>query len=408
MDGLLRDAWRGQLQPVYNYLGSLPDLRGQATPILPLAVTRKYAFFAPFDGGRGCPFHCSFCTIINVQGRKSRWRDADDVERIVRANLAQGVRRFFITDDNFARNKNWEAILDRLIEIREREGVRLKLLMQVDAMSHQIPGFLDKAVRAGCNRIFLGLESINPDNLAAIKKYQNHVGEYRTMLQAWRSRGVVTYAGYILGLPGDTPGSIVRDIRTIQRELPIDILEFMMLTPLPGSADHKTLHQSGAWLEPDLNQYDLEHVTMRHPEMSAAEWQASYDWAWHQYYSWEHVETLLRRARAQGAGTRHIAHAILAYYGSYRFEKVHPLQCGLFRRKVRTTRRPGLPRDNPLTFHLRRAWEIATTYLPLGWYALKLERLRKRIEREPGGAAYTDEALTPRAASADFRYRSAA
>ena len=77
-----------------------------------------------FDAGRGCPFQCSFCTIINVQGRKSRWRDADDVEQLVRANLAQGVFRFFITDDNFARNRNWEAIFDRLIEMREQRGAR--------------------------------------------------------------------------------------------------------------------------------------------------------------------------------------------------------------------------------------------------------------------------------------------
>jgi hypothetical protein len=55
-------------------------------------------------------------------GRKSRWRDADDVEALVRANLAQGVFRFFITDDNFARNRNWEAIFDRLIKMREEGG----------------------------------------------------------------------------------------------------------------------------------------------------------------------------------------------------------------------------------------------------------------------------------------------
>ena len=79
-----------------------------------------------FDAGRGCPFQCSFCTIINVQGRKSRRRPADDVERIVRANAAQGITRFFITDDNFARNKDWELIFDRLIELREREGIYVR------------------------------------------------------------------------------------------------------------------------------------------------------------------------------------------------------------------------------------------------------------------------------------------
>jgi len=382
MEGLLRDALQGAMHPLYDYLGSLPDLRGRPTPFLPRALARRYMFFAPFDCGRGCPFQCSFCTIINVQGRKSRFRDADDVERLLRANLAQGIRRFFITDDNLARNKNWEAIFDRLIAIRRNEGIRFKFVMQVDTMSHKIPRFIDKAAEAGCNRVFIGLENVNPDNLAAANKVQNRVDEYRTMLQAWRSRGVLTYAGYILGLPGDTPESIERDIRLIQRELPVDILEFMMLTPLPGSADHKALHESGAWMEPDLNRYDLEHVTSRHPRMTADQWQAVYDRAWHLYYSPEHVAELLRRAKADGVGARHVAYAVISYYASYRFERVHPLQCGFFRRKVRTTRRPGLARENPLVFHLRRAWEIASSYLGFARYCLQIERLRRRIERE--------------------------
>jgi hypothetical protein len=391
MEGLLGDALRGTMQPVYNYLGSLPELQGHPTPFLPRAIARRYMFFAPFDCGRGCPFQCSFCTIINVQGRRSRYRDADDVERIVRANLAQGIRRFFITDDNLARNKNWEAIFDRLIEIREREGVRFKFVMQVDTMSHMIPGFIEKAARAGCNRVFIGLENINPENLVAANKFQNRVGQYRAMLLAWRSRGVVTYAGYILGLPRDTPETIERDIKLIQQELPIDILEFMMLTPLPGSADHKALYENGSWMESDLNHYDLEHVTARHPRMSADQWQAIYDLAWHLYYTPEHVATLLRRARADGVGARHVAYAVMSYYASYRFEKVHPLQCGFFRRKVRTTRRPGLPIENPVKFNLRRAWEIASTYLGFARYCLQLERMRRGIER----ATAADEHAAP-------------
>ncbi len=68
-------------------------------------VTRVSGNYTSFDAGRGCPFQCSFCTIINVQGRKSRYRTPDDVEEIVRANAKQGVTKFFVTDDNFARNR---------------------------------------------------------------------------------------------------------------------------------------------------------------------------------------------------------------------------------------------------------------------------------------------------------------
>src|SRR5437588_4451993 len=246
------DAHAGRLEPIYNHMDDLPALQQQVTPFLPLDIVRRYGeTIGAFDAGRGCPFQCSFCTIINVQGRKSRWRDADDVERLVRANLAQGVYRFFITDDNFARNRNWEAIFDRLIEMREKEGLTLNFIIQVDTLCHKIPRFVEKAARAGCARVFIGLENINPDNLLSVKKKQNRVHEYRNLFLAWRKHKVITYAGYILGFPNDTPERVARDIATVQQELPVDLLEFFILTPLPGSADHKSLHLAGAWMDPD-------------------------------------------------------------------------------------------------------------------------------------------------------------
>ncbi len=393
MEHLLADAYHGRLEPVYNHLGELPDLAGQVMPRLPRRIVRRSSFFAPLDVGRGCPFDCSFCTIINVQGRKSRCRTADDVERALREQVADGIHRFYFTDDNLARNRNWEPIFDRLIALREQDGLRMKFLMQVDAMAHKIPRFVEKATRAGCTRVFIGLESVNPRNLAHAGKRQNRVSEYREMLLAWRERHVLTHAGYILGFPADTPESIEDDIRLIQREIPIDILEFFLLTALPGSADHRALYEQGEWLEPDLNQYDLEHVTMRHPTMDADTLREAYDRAWHQYYSPEHVQTLLRRANVRGAGIRHVAAAILAYYGAYRSESLHPLQCGLLRRRVRRTRRPGLPRENPLLFYPREAWRIGHTYAGLARYAFWLDRLVRQIQRNPEAHAYSDPGI---------------
>src|SRR5262245_30139829 len=166
LEQVLQDAWRKQLKPIYNYMDNLPALDGAICPMLPpKAVARTAGSVTSFDAGRGCPFQCSFCTIINVQGRKSRHRTADDVEQIIRANLAHGVHSFFITDDNFARNRNWESIFDRMIDLRVRQRLSFTFIMQVDTMCHKIPGFIEKAARAGCHRVFIGLENINPDNL---------------------------------------------------------------------------------------------------------------------------------------------------------------------------------------------------------------------------------------------------
>ena len=269
IDEVLRDAARGALKPIYDYLNDLPALESTPTPFLPPQnLARVFHHYASFDAGRGCPFQCSFCTIINVQGRKSRRRSADDVEQLIKQHAPHGFRWFFVTDDNFARNKDWEAIFDRIILLRERDGIDVRLIIQVDTLCHKIENFIDKAARAGVKKVFIGLENINPANLLAAKKRQNKITEYRKMLLAWKRARVITYAGYILGFPNDTPESIREDIEIIKKELPLDILEFFCLTPLPGSEDHKVLWQKGVPMDPDMNKYDLEHVVTAHARMS--------------------------------------------------------------------------------------------------------------------------------------------
>ena len=187
-EDFLRNVHAGAAKPIYNHMDDLPDLQEQTIPYLPRRLVQRYdGVLSSFDAGRGCPFQCSFCTIINVQGRKSRYRSGDDIERIVRQNAAQGISRFFITDDNFARNKNWEAIFDRLIALRE-QGLKITFLIQVDALAHKIANFIEKAARAGCRYAFIGLESINPDNLIQMKKNQNRITEYRKMFQGLEKR----------------------------------------------------------------------------------------------------------------------------------------------------------------------------------------------------------------------------
>ncbi len=389
LDDVLRAAARNELPPMYNFMNSLPAVESAPTPYLPARlVARTQGKRTSLDAGRGCPFHCSFCTIINVQGHKSRTRSADDIERIVRANLAQGVHNFFITDDNLARNQNWEAIFDRLIRMREEEGERIYIVAQVDTACHKIPGFIEKAARAGVNRVFIGLENINPDSLQGARKGQNQITEYRKMLQAWHRVGALTYAGYILGFPADTPESIERDINIIKRELPIDILEFFILTPLPGSADHKALYVQGVEMDRDLNKYDLFHVTTKHARMSADELAAIYRRAWDIYYTPEHVETVLRRAKTWGYDPHNMMWKLLSFHIPPLLEHVHPLEGGILRRKRREDRRSDLPRESALVFYPREAWRFVSKhvrFVPLYW------RYRSILKRVMADASpYTD------------------
>jgi len=393
---VLKDALYKNLQPIYNFMDDLPNMNGVATPLLPAERVHLTAgATTSFDAGRGCPFACSFCTIINVQGRKSRRRSPADIEKIVRANVAQGLHSFFITDDNFARNKDWEAILDKLIDLREEEKLKISFIIQVDTLCHKLENFIEKSKRAGVKRVFIGLENINPDSLLGASKRQNKITDYRQMLLAWKKVGIVTYCGYILGFPGDTQESILHDIEIIKKELPVDLLEFFYLTPLPGSEDHKKLHEAGIAMDADLNKYDLNHAVTAHPKMSQSDWEKTYRAAWENYYTDAHIETVLRRAIATGTSPGKTMFFITWFKGCIDIEGIHPLEGGFLRRKFRKTRRAELPLESPLLFYPNYLAEILWKQFKWISLYLRLRLIYRKVRQDPKNLDYMDLALEP-------------
>lgn len=393
---VLLDAAMNDLQPIYNFMDDLPNIEGVATPVLPAERVHLTAgATTSFDAGRGCPFACSFCTIINVQGRISRRRSPEDIERIVRLNIEQGLHSFFITDDNFARNKDWEIILDKLIDLREIENLKISFIIQVDTLCHKLPNFIEKCKRAGVKRVFIGLENINPESLLGAKKRQNKITDYRQMLLEWKRVGIVTYCGYILGFHGDTRESILHDIEVIKKELPVDLLEFFYLTPLPGSEDHKKLHESGIEMDSDLNKYDLNHDVTAHPLMTRKEWRDTYRAAWETYYSDEHVETVIRRAIATRTSPGKTTFFIVWFKGCIGIEGIHPLEGGFFRRKVRKNRRAGMKIEGPLLFYPKYVAETLGKQFKWVTLYLRMRLIYKRVKRDPKRFEYMDLALEP-------------
>ena len=396
-DEVIRDAWAGKLAPLYNHMNDLPALQGQPVPILPQQHLRRTSgSLSSMDLGRGCPYQCSFCTIINVQGRKSRFRTPDDLEKIIRENYAQKIYRFFITDDNFARNHDWETLFDRLIELRANGFPKIGFTIQVDTQCHKIPNFIEKASQAGVRRVFIGLENINPDNLIAANKRQNKITDYRDLLQKWRNHGAITCAGYITGFPGDTRESILRDIEIIKNELPLDILELFFLTPLPGSEDHRALLEKGVWTDPDMNKYDLNHRVTHHHKMSDAEWEDALRTAWASFYSPDHIRTILRRVAANPRGRPGTTLSTLLWFKLvHSFEGVHPLEGGAFRLKFRRDRRSGLPIESPFVFYPRyfggtvlKAWRYWSVYR-------QCKAILKEVLAAPDRLTFTDTAIAP-------------
>ncbi|WP_066812613.1 B12-binding domain-containing radical SAM protein [Sphingomonas asaccharolytica] len=396
IDEVLQDALHGQMKPLYDHLKETPNLDGAPIPLMPKGqVAKNITRYSSFDLGRGCPFECSFCTIINVQGRKSRFRSADDLEAIVRTNAAQGIDRFFLTDDNFARNRNWEAFCDRLIALKD-QGFPVRLIIQVDTLAHEIPNFIDKCVAAGADQIFIGLENVNADSLEGAKKRQNRVEDYRAMFLAWKRHPIFITCGYIIGFPNDTYESIQRDIEILKDELAVDTIYLNYLTPLPGSEDHRRLHNAGTWMDPDLTKYDLNHRVTHHPRMSDEEWERAYRDAHRSFYSWEHMERVVKRLVALRSNKRFTTiNRLVAYREAVRLEGVAKLESGYFRIKRREQRRSDLPVEMFVPFHAKY---LAHSVAALGGTLLTYARLRlmlRRIMRDPKRFDYVDRAITP-------------
>ena len=350
LESLYQDALEDRLQPIYRF-PQAPDISHAPLPQAdPKYIDHFGARWATIDSSRGCPFGCTFCTVINIQGRKMRCRSAESVLATVRSNFEKGVKNFFFTDDNFARSKHWEAIFDGLIEM-QNEGKHVGFMMQIDTQAGNITGFVKKAQQAGCRTVFIGMESVNPANIESAGKTQNCVDLYREMVQRWQSAGVVVHVGYIIGFPNDTLESVQRDVVFLRDHVGVDLASFFMLTPLPGSLDHKEMLLRGDEMDPDLNKYDSFHETFRHAKMKPGEWKAATQLAYSEFYTKEHCANILRRLPRE--------HYWFMFWNLiwYRYSGVlsgtHPMMTGFFRQKDRHDRRPGLPKENIFRFAWR-------------------------------------------------------
>jgi len=357
---ILSDIIEGNEKSLYR-MTEFPDISNEIVPQMDQKYLKNFAFQhkATIDCSRGCPFNCSFCTIINVQGHKMRCRSAENVLKTIRENYKNGINEYFFTDDNFSRNPAWQGMFDGLIHMNEVEGFNIGFMMQVDTACHKIPNFIQKASRAGCSQVFIGMESINPKNIEAAGKKQNKVEDYAKFVQAWHDVGVMTHAGYIIGFPYDSPESIRKDMKKLKNEIKVNQVSFFILTPLPGSMDHYNMVQNKAYIDPDLNKFDSFHVVMDHPLMSSEEWLKSFMEAWESFYDFENLKNILMRA---GSEAYWAIFKNIFWYKNSLLEPQHPMVAGFVRKKNRTDIRLGTKKMGFLNYRIMRIRELISGF----------------------------------------------
>ena len=357
MLNLLLDFMNNQFQRVYDYLLDPPDLTNEAVPEPVWSIRHHFIFpgSSTVDTCRGCPFKCTYCTIKNVQGRKIRARGVPVYVDGLRRNWRQGINAYFVTSDNEARDPLWPERFEAQIAMREQEGIETGFMVQVDTQCHKIQGFIPQAAAAGCNAAFIGLETVNPDNLQAVDKKQNRVSEYHDLNEALRKHGIAIQYGYMIGMPHDTFDSVVRDVDTLI-ELEPDLTTFFIATPLPGADDHQGFFKAGIAMDSDPNAYDcFSRVVMDHPLMSREELLRAYQYAWQKMYSVENMVRILKNNTGEYYWRRFWS--LTWYKYALDVAERHPMITGFVRLRSRHSRRKTFPQMSWGKFQLYNLME---------------------------------------------------
>ncbi len=232
---------------------------------------------------RGCPFACSFCSVILLFGRKHRVNSVDRVMAEIRQNGLKASHIFFC-DDNFTADRaRTKELCERII----KEKIKIEWSAQVRAEAAKDPELLDLMAKSGCFAVFVGLESINPATLKAYNKSQTVEGIKESVVNFHR-HGINVHGMFVFGAEEDH-FQVIRDTVTISRQLDLDSLQYLILTPVPGTPFYKEMEAQNRIICRDWSQYDGHHTVFQPRQFTPYELQMETTRAMKKFYSWPSV-----------------------------------------------------------------------------------------------------------------------
>jgi radical SAM superfamily enzyme YgiQ (UPF0313 family) len=222
----------------------------------------------PLESGRGCPYGCEFCTVTGFFGDSIRYRSNECVVNELlrlktRAQSEQGQVAVFFIDDNFAINiKRTKSLLRDIIAA----GAQVFWTAQISANLLKDEELVDLIAAAGGKWIFIGMESLDPANLADVNKNFNKPADYAAVLNRLAARNIVAITSFIFGLDNDTPGVADRTLEQIH-SWPPGLPVFGQLTPFPSTPLYARLKAAGRLTRPqhwlDFAPYKMAHTPLK-------------------------------------------------------------------------------------------------------------------------------------------------
>ncbi len=308
---IVEDAARGELKEIYEPVDATGKERKpslQPYPVIPwekldldqfnlvpgfmrpvlnrMGIKLNSFRVMPIESGRGCPYGCEFCTVTGFFGDSIRFRSnesvVDEILRLkTRARSEGGQVVINFVDDNFAINiKRTKSLLRDIIAAE----AQLPFVAQISANLLRDEELVDLLAASGAKWIFIGMESIDPVNLADVNKGFNKPDEYAAVLERLAQRNLYAITSFIFGMDNDTPGVAERTLDQI-RGWPPGLPVFGLLTPFPSTPLYKRLETAGRltrpkhWLEFAPFQMAYKPLKMTIPEVHhefTHAWTASY------------------------------------------------------------------------------------------------------------------------------------
>jgi radical SAM superfamily enzyme YgiQ (UPF0313 family) len=235
----------------------------------------------PMMTSRGCPFDCSFCTVTTVFGKKFRVQSPERIVAEIKHAIEQlNMSYFFFYDDNFTANRKR---IERLCDLIEQEGLSIDWTAQVRSDIAREPDLLRRMADVGCRWFFIGFESINDAALKALHKSQTRE-DIEKAIKTIRACGISIHGMFIFGDDNDTLDSFNATVDFAVKHH-IDTVQFMILTPFPGTRTYKELESQERLIHTRWDYYNGMYAVFRPKTMSAGRLQQETLKAYEQFYS---------------------------------------------------------------------------------------------------------------------------
>lgn len=277
---IVDDAMNGGLQRRY-YNDHPTDLADVPVPRWDLVDQAHYLYTNVVVASRGCPFQCEFC--YNSCAYVNRGYRHRPVEHVVAEIEQLDTKQVMFIDDNLLGEPRWTRQLVRAIK-----PLDLKWHAAVSTNLVRHPGLIEEMAESGCQSLFIGFETVNPEAVRSVRKYQNHVETYDQLIQALHDRGIMVNASLVFGFDHDGP-DVFPDTLAWLVANKVETMTAHILTPYPGTVLYQRLLREGRIVDFDWTHYNTAHVVFRPQRMTREQLYSGYLWIYQEFYSFRNI-----------------------------------------------------------------------------------------------------------------------